>query len=441
MSFPRVLIFGQPFNKKYGGGITLSNLFKDWDKERIAVAATGHVMQDVTTDVCETYYQLGIDEYKWRFPFNLIQKRYPSGPRYFTIKNESVENGIRSGIRRTIIKQVFYPTLEWLGVFHNSVNVDLSTGLMKWLDEFKPDVLYLQVSTYDAIVFAHKLLDYLKKPTVIHIMDDWPSTLSQTGPFRSYWENRIDKEFKQLLDRIDTFLSISDTMSSEYKIRYKKNFIAFHNPIDIPFWAQKVKIDYRFIEDHIKVLFSGRIGIGIAESLVDLAQVVETLSNSGIKIKLFIQSASSKTILTSRVKDFKSLVFNPVADYSELPGIFSGADILAISNDFDNQSINYLKYSMPTKASEYMISGTPVLVYSHSETAVTKFFSENQCGYCVTERNLDLLRDALLLLIEDEQLRRELGTNAVRIAKELFDAKVVRARFQNLIKETSLMNH
>jgi hypothetical protein len=40
MYFPKVLIFGQPFNNKHGGGITLSNLFSGWDKDKIAVAAT-----------------------------------------------------------------------------------------------------------------------------------------------------------------------------------------------------------------------------------------------------------------------------------------------------------------------------------------------------------------------------------------------------------------
>lgn len=437
MSFPRVLIFGQPFNRKHGGGITLTNLFYSWDKDKIAVAATGHVMQNVTTDVCEVYYQFGIDEYKWRFPFNLIQKKYPSGLKTFTSGNNSGAGGRKSGFRRKIVNQVFYPTLEWIGLFHNSVKVDLSEGFVKWIDEFKPDVIYLQVSTYDAIVFAHKLLDYLHKPAIVHIMDDWPSTISQKGPFKDYWKKRIDREFRRLLDRTDTFLSISDAMSFEFKSRYNKEFIAFHNPIDVPFWSDKSRNSYAITADHVKVLFSGRIGIGIEESLVDLARAVEDLCNSGMKIKLYIQSTSDIGKLSERVAGFKSVIFNPVADYAELPGIFSGADILAITNDFDNRSINYLKYSMPTKASEYMISGTPVLVYSHSDTAVTKFFTYHRCGYCVNTPDITILKSSLRLLIKDEKLRSEIGMNAVRIARELFDASTVRTKFQNIISNTA----
>ena len=79
MILPRVLIFGQPFNDRNGGGITLSNLFKEWDRDKLAVAATGHLMQHLTTDVCEKYYQLGYEEYRWRFPFNFLQKKFESG--------------------------------------------------------------------------------------------------------------------------------------------------------------------------------------------------------------------------------------------------------------------------------------------------------------------------------------------------------------------------
>ena len=72
MELPRVLIFGHAFNKKHGGGITLSNLFRGWPGDRIAVVATGHAMYSLSTDVCQTFYQLGSDEFSWRFPLNFL---------------------------------------------------------------------------------------------------------------------------------------------------------------------------------------------------------------------------------------------------------------------------------------------------------------------------------------------------------------------------------
>jgi len=438
LQLPRVLIFGQPFNNRFGGGITLSNLFREWDKDKLAVAATGHVMYHVTTDVCDNYYQLGIGEFKWRFPFNLIQRKFQSGVLKFEKEQNPSVKKRRSEIRHTIVNKFFYPALEWLGLFHALPKMMMTAGFKELLSDFNPEVLYLQVSTRDTVLLAIELIDYLKVPSVIHVMDDWPSTISKNGLLKRFWYRKIDNEFKSLLVKVDFFLSISDAMSAEYKARYGKEFIAFHNPIDIQLWTINARNSYKIEGDYIKVLFSGRIGIGVAQSLLDLGEVIENLSNEGIKIKLHIQSTSSDKKVLNELKNLKSLVINPVAEYSELPVIFSDADILVIANDFDQGSISYLKYSMPTKASEYMISGTPVLVYSHESTAVSRFFSENKCGCCVSERNLDKLKDALISIIENESYRHDIGTRAVIIAAKLFDAKIVRMKFQNMIRNALL---
>ena len=50
-NYPRILIIGPPFNNFTGGGITLSNLFKGWPKDRIAVASKDLVLSHITADV------------------------------------------------------------------------------------------------------------------------------------------------------------------------------------------------------------------------------------------------------------------------------------------------------------------------------------------------------------------------------------------------------
>src|ERR1035437_6867639 len=80
MELPKVLIIGQSFNNDTGGGITLSNLFKGWDRDKIAVACSSYFLLDnIDTEVCNTYYQLGEKEHTGAFPFNYLQRRYTSG--------------------------------------------------------------------------------------------------------------------------------------------------------------------------------------------------------------------------------------------------------------------------------------------------------------------------------------------------------------------------
>jgi len=125
MEPPRVLIFGQPFNYNHGGGITLSNLFRGWETRNIAVAATGHVMYGATSDICNNYYQLGYNEFRWWFPFNLVQRKFTSGVLAIDDKPTIHASKANFKLRHTIVNRVFYPFIQWSGLFHKLANIRL----------------------------------------------------------------------------------------------------------------------------------------------------------------------------------------------------------------------------------------------------------------------------------------------------------------------------
>lgn len=433
MSFPKILIFGQPFNNFSGGGITLTNLFKGWPKDKIAVAFLGHGLLNVTTDICDTYYQLGCEEHKWIFPFNMIQRRFESGIKVFQAEKEMPVNHIQKGLRYRLVNNFFYPFMRWIGVLHFASRISISERLVSWLKDFKPEVIYLQVSTREEVRFADELMSFLKLPGVVHVMDDWISTISNKGPFRGYWTGKINNEFSKLLDNTDLHLSISDAMSAEYLKRYKKEFIPFHNPIELSEWKAYTRKNFKIDNDYIKILYSGRIGIGIYECLFEVATVLESLNKEGYNFKFHIQTPTKEPSVLAQLQKFKSIVINPFARLEDIPKIFSGADLLVLANDFSKDGLDYLKLSMPTKASEYMISGTPILVYSPEETAVSQFFMKNRCGYCVTRHNIPELSDAFKFLVGNEEYRREISLEAVKLASERFDASIVRRNFQEII--------
>lgn len=433
MVFKKVLIFGQPFNNFTGGGITLTNLFKGWPKEKIAVAYMGHGLYNVTTDVCDTVYQLGIEEYKWVFPFSLIQRKFPSGLKKFDPDKKPAFNFIQTGLRYKIVNSIFYPFLRWTGIYHFLSKIHISKRFAGFLSEFKPELLYLQITTRDEIIFGIDLINYLKVPSVIHIMDDWPSTISRQGLFHKAIERRIDRELKALFNKVDLHLSISDAMSKAYSERYKKDFIAFHNPIETSSWLPFSKKDYSLKNGRVSVLYSGRIGMGITDSIYEVAAAVDRMNMNGMKIDLHIQTPTKDERILSQLKKYKSVIINPFAELSQLPGIFADSDILLLANDFSDHALDYLRLSMPTKASEYMVSGTPVLIYSPAETAVTRFFKDNECGCCVTKQDQQEIIDAFTYLINNESYRKQIGTRAVEIARSRFSADKVRTDFQALL--------
>lgn len=430
--YPRILIFGQPFNSFSGGGITLTNLFKGWPKDRIAVTYLGHGLITITTDVCDTYYQLGEKEHRWRFPFSLIQKKFPSGLKTFEKGAVSSTGLKKKGPRYFLVNKIFYPALEWLGLFHCVSHIDISENFKKWLADFRPDVLYVQVATRETLLFASDLASYLKVPSAIHNMDDWPSTISQNGLFRNYWKRRIDQEFKSLLERMDLFLSISGAMSEEYLKRYSKVFIPFHNPIDISGFSGMKKRTFG-MDDTIRILYLGRIGMANKESLLSFARAVSVKNREDLVVLLDIYTPDIDSPDSARIRNLRNVRILPPVRHDEVASLLTGSDLLLLPLDFNRTGLNYAQYSIPTKASEYMISGTPIIVYAPAETAVSKFCAENNCAFCLNKPGEAEVLQAIDYIIENQDCREKWAGNAAKLAGELFDARLVRDRFQTLL--------
>ena len=79
-------------------------------------------------------------------------------------------------------------------------------------------------------------------------------------------------------------------MSAEYKKRYGKTFLPFHNPIDTDSWLIHTKKYFSYNNDTIRILYSGRLGIGITESVIEVASVLESLNDDGYIVKFHIQT-------------------------------------------------------------------------------------------------------------------------------------------------------
>ncbi|MEJ7828427.1 MAG: glycosyltransferase [Segetibacter sp.] len=430
MLLPKVLIIGESFNHTQGGGITLCSLFKGWDREKLAVACSGYsLLGNIDTRICSNYYQLGYNENKWRFPFNFLQRKYYSGPLKFDeekIKNITIA---KSKIRIKIIMNFFYPLLEYFGLYHYFQKSEISKDFRYWLKDFNPDVIYVQATSRAEILFCLSVHSYLQKPLIYHVMDDWPSIISQKGLFKKFWKKKIDKDLRSLLSIATILMSISEEMAREYKTRYNKTFITFHNAINIDFWKKHQRENYD-INNNPSILYAGRLGLGINDSLELFAKAIQQVNEElSISIKFILQT-QEKPLWTN---NYENVVYNNFLPHSEMPEVFAKADFLLLPYDFSDNSIKFIKYSMPTKAPEYMISGTPIIIFAPDVTAVVKYAQEYKWAKVITENNISEITITIKNLIKNKELRQQIAENAKKIAEEKHNSIKVSNEFKSLI--------
>lgn len=436
MKYPKVLIIGQYFNTNSGGGITLTNLFHGWDKNNIAVAACEISNPDFS--VCEKFYNIGGLEIKRGFPFNLIFSQTHSRSGIVNKTMGSEDSAKLHNTELSKLKQIKDNLLLITGQIHRRRRLEISKDLFNWINEFSPDIIYSQLSSLELIRLVATLQKKTGNPLVLHMMDDWPVTItsSQKGIFRLFWAKVINTELRDLFKKADVLLSISESMSDEYISLYGRKFIPFHNPVDLKFWTSATKKEYSF-KGNFNILYAGRVGTGLQICLLDLAVAIQNLVNKGAKIEFQVQATTDHPVLKELVK-FDFVTLRSQAPYNKLPDIFSEADLLLLPNDFDKNSVAFLKLSMPTKASEYMVSGTPILVFSSSETAVAKHALKYGWGYVVSENSTDKLEAAINKLYNDMDLRMALGYRAKEFALKNYDSEKIREGFKNAVQNNFL---
>ena len=85
---------------------------------------------------------------------------------------------------------------------------------------------------------------------------------------------------------------------------------------------------------------------------------------------------------------------------------------------------------MPTRVPAYMASGTPILVYGPSNVAQVQYAEKLSWGLVVINRDIKLLKEAIICLIKNSKLRVKLSACACATARVGHDMQLVQENFR-----------
>lgn len=409
------------FNTSNGGGVTFSNLFRGWPKDRLATVHCDTV--PTSSDVCERYFVLGPEELRRRWPFNWLARAVGAGGPGQAAAEEAPTAGQASlphRLKRRILGD---------GVPERA---RLSPRLEAFIEAFRPQLLYTILGGNGIVDLVELIRARWQLPLAVHVMDDWRDTVYGNGWLSPWQRGMLNRKIAHLMQIAGCRLGISDAMADAMARDYGTPFQVFQNGIDTARWHAVARTD---TTPHrpARLLYSGALlPFAQADAVVETAQTVDRLAAEGMEIAFDIHCpAAHAAAYRARLEGLRAVHLRPqFAAWDDYVAAVAAADMLLLPVNFDPTSMRYIRYSMPTKVPEYLASGTPVLVYGPAGVAQVEYARRDGWGLAVTARDPAELAAAIRRLAGDAALRDQLSTRARRLAVERHDLDVLRAGFR-----------
>ena len=414
-NYPKILFITPcAFSKETGGGITFTNLFKNWPVDKIATIHSDNINLDFT--VCNKYYALSSKEIRY---FGL--KKYKSEVKI----NKTTDNNLTRTTYNFIYKMKYFlfgDALPNRGI--------LSKELIYFIDNYKPDIIYTIIGTSYIMDIVNKVSQLYKIPITIHIMDDWINANYNKGLLFFIEKYRIKNKFKALIQKSKNLIAISEEMKLHYEKIYNKKFYVFQNTVDIDNFKREIS-NLNIIP---KIIYFGSIfKYSQSESLKSICKAILNLNNNHFHVNLEIYTNKHHSYLLSDYFNTKYITFhNLITNDYEYFNTLNSANILVLPTNFDSNSIKHIGLSMPTKLPSYLISGTPILIIGSTQTAQVNYADKYKFAHIVNEDSIQKIMCSIKLLITNTEYSTNLVKNAYKTATRNHDQKIVRNEFQNL---------
>jgi FkbM family methyltransferase len=305
---------------------------------------------------------------------------------------------------------------------------------------FRPEVIYYR-PTIDQHPHLHSLaLNVLARhpvPLVTHIMDDWPRRLEAHDEERA---RNVDQDLRQLLSQSDQALSISDKMSAVFGARYGVTFEAIANGVDPAIYraASGAAALEKSGRKEVVLRYCGALAKDMTfHTVVDVARAVDALQGElPMRFEVYTMPPWRRPF-EEAVAGLRGITISDAVFGDAFPSLLAEADALVLAYNFDQDSLRYIRFSMPNKLPEYLSSGAAVLAVGPREANGIDYVLSRDLGCCVTDRDPGKLAEALRRLGTDADYRNELAQKAQAWAVENLDLGHTSKRFQTILRKTA----
>lgn len=430
--YPRVLLVYAPsVHESDQHGLLIRNLFSQWPKAHLAQIFSGMAGQGET--FCEKTFQLGVSERRLgSFFFRLKTSTFAQSSQPVVLN--ATEQLPGQHVKKTaLFRSAFSKSVLTTGLWELIFAPRLSESLVKWVEDFSPQVIYCQGYNLAFCWLPLMLNARFNIPIVFHTTDDWPDTRYRQFPPMHWLIRRVAR---RLVHRASARIAVSEKMANAYQRQFGVPFDIVMNFDDYERFA-KAGPQRVVGPNTVSVVYTGALSPGRWQALADLCDAAVTLGQEGFRIKITAFTSSIPTEAINVLRNRPNLQLLPPLNHDQVPQFLKGADILFLPEKLEPKAAKTIRYSISSKAQLYMMSERPILVYGSPIAGVVDYAKREKWAYIVEQRSNALLVDALRQLIADSTLRSRLVSAGLSVALRNHDMKETEPFFLNIIQSAS----
>ena len=409
-SSPRVLVLAnnraQPFT---GGGVLLANLFHQFPRENLFVLHT-----DTTEGGSGGYPEHRLE--RIRFPCANSLSLLAMLGRAVTHLSLSTQ---KEELVNLLIQNCEF-----------RIAPDVEVGIR----EFRPDAIYAWVGDSLWCRLVESCARHYRIPYVIHFMDNH-AELSGTTPIQTIIHEAYRRNLTRVVSKAAKIFTICDAMGVAYRAKFRKEFVSFHGLAESDLWtwpgpARRSEV--------FTLAFTGSVESGQLKGLHDIAVAVDRIAREGRGIRLVLHLTE---FYEQRVRaafgKFENIDYVRHPDATGLRSALQAADALVLAYGFDQQTVEYYKYSFATKVVPYMLSGRCILAYGPAAIEPIAYVKRGGWGEVVSERAIDKLQAAIVGLMEAPARCERLARAAFETGRNEHDLELGSVRFLREMEEVA----
>lgn len=283
--------------------------------------------------------------------------------------------------------------------------------LEAWIDRELPTCIFLAPGSSTFIYrVALRISERRNIPLYTYICDEFYFVPTPTQPLARFRLRLLRRRIEQTLRRSQGLFVICDELADAYRRAFGIPTRVIHTGTAYPIAPAP-----RGRGAVAGATYLGTLRPDRHRALADVGRALDRINDRlGTQYVLLLYTDEWTPEARELLDSIRSIRYGGYVTGARFDAALHQADILLHVESFEPAAVDQVRRSISSKLADCLGSGVPLLAYAPAEIASMRYLHEHRAAVCVTSH--DALEDALLALLEDDRMRRDVASAALALA-------------------------